>query len=556
MATTSLNEPRFPGTTSIRNLPVEVLLRHTALPPDRDIIEQLVSDTEKKLAGYQVQIDKLRVSLTFLEYKRDGLKKKLSQYRSLLSPVHRLPPEILQNIFTMFNDLLEEERWLRPSEMAPALAVSRVCGRSRDIALSIPSIWSSVAIRFEEWNDQEYRRMNLLTRLYVDHSQKSPLNLILHFDKLLNLDYNVGTIPIPILKTLVQHSERWHTIEFRFITQAVMAHQVFKPITGHLPILTSLRLFGQGGRSLDFRCNLFSDCPALSSLSFEPAGPLTVHCPLPWRQIKSLQIENAFLSSMISTASLCPRTERLAIKWCGGGTYTGNHLSIPHVTRLSIVAEDADEAYCAFKHLTLQGLSSLEISCTSDDDEGEVEDITWKDWNERHIVDFFRRSSGCLITSLSLKYVPISGKQLIQFLHFMPALSSLRLEESSHRKSTRTITRQFLQRLTIDDMEASPFLPKLTDIRLVLREDGLAESVLPNALISRWIPDDTKFKTGVKCIKSVDVVFIAESKEIAGILTSKLRLLRDAGVRVTVTMRIQEAVDGDRYHDYDMPISN
>ncbi|EEB89219.1 hypothetical protein MPER_12708 [Moniliophthora perniciosa FA553] len=462
IASPSSDEPRSPDATYIRNLPIEVLLRHTALPSDRDIIEKLASSTQQELADHQAQIDKLTASLTLLEHKRDKLKKKLSQYRSLLSPVHRLPPEILQNIFTMFNDLPEEERWLRPSEMAPVLAVSGTCGRWRDIALSTPPIWSSIAIRFEKrWDDQEYHRMNLLTQLFVHHSQKSPLKLILHFDKLLSLyDEVVGLDVIPVLKTLVQHSKRWHTVEFRFITQAVMAHQVFMPITGRLPILTNLRLFGQGG-SPDFHCDLFRDCPALTSLSYEPAGPLTAHCPLPWGQIKSLQIENALPNSMISTASLCPNLKRLAIRWCGGRTYTGDPSlasCVPHLVPWS--PKDSGPGLLCFSNYphvfgrTVLLKNSPCISRTMT--RKKLRTFAWKDWDEGPIVDFFRRSSGCSITSLSLKYVPISDKQLIQFLRFKPAPSSLTLEESSRPRSTRSITQRFLLRLTFCDKEASP----------------------------------------------------------------------------------------------------
>ncbi|EEB92063.1 hypothetical protein MPER_09481 [Moniliophthora perniciosa FA553] len=198
------------------------------------------------------------------------------------------------------------------------------------------------------------------------------------------------------------------------------------------------------------------------------------------------------------------------------------------VKHLSIVAMVADEAYCAFKYLTLQRLSSLEISCAAGRGEEVIEDIMWKEWDEQHIVDFFGRSTGSSVTSLSLRYVPISGEQLLQLLWLMPALCYLRVEESSSDQLTitnRTITQPFLQRLTIDIQDSSPsFLPKLTNIGLVLREDGLVENMLPSALISRLIPDDLKFEVGVECIKSVEVILIAASEETVGVLKSKLQL--------------------------------
>ncbi|EEB92811.1 hypothetical protein MPER_08625, partial [Moniliophthora perniciosa FA553] len=182
MDTTSSIETRFPDTASSRNDPMHLLLRHTTSPSQRPVIEQLASGMEDELAIYEAEMDKLKVSPASLEHERNALKKNLSQYRS---PVHRLPPEILGKIFTMFNDLPEEERWLEPTDTAPALAVSRTCRRWRDIALSLPSIWSSIAIAFKErWSNQESRLLDLTTRLFLDRSQTSPLILILSLDGL------------------------------------------------------------------------------------------------------------------------------------------------------------------------------------------------------------------------------------------------------------------------------------------------------------------------------------------------------------------------------------
>ncbi|ESK86013.1 hypothetical protein Moror_9424 [Moniliophthora roreri MCA 2997] len=536
MATTSLNESPFPERSSIRDLPVEILLRHTTSPLHRLVIEQLASDAEKELTVYQAEIDRLRVSPAFLKRKRDGLKEKLSQYRSLLSPAHWLPPEILGYIFSIFNDLSNHEKWLQPSKTAPALVVSGTCGKWRDVALSFPSLWSSIFIRFEEqWEDPEYHRLDLITRLFLERSQKSPLKLTLMFDDLLSLDDGDGAVSI--LKILVRHCERWHTVEFLFMAQRVIAHEVFKPIAGCLPILTNLRFSGVEDKTegpLDFHCDLFSDCPALISVACKLHCPFAMSWPLPWGQIRSLCIDNTYTADTVLIASFCPNIERLVIKWCGGDVYTGDHLCIPGVTHLSIAAVDADEAYCIFKYLTLPRLSSLEISCTDGRDHAKY--LPWIEWDEQYIADFFRRSAGCSVTSLLLKYVPISDEQLIQLLRFMPALSSLRIVESGlylFGNPNLTITRRFLQRLSIDDT-APPLLPKLTNIKLVLHDDDLVSDVLPNALRSRWITDDMKLKIGVECIKSIDVTLIAESREIFEVLTTKLQFLRDAGAWVTL----------------------
>ncbi|EEB89267.1 hypothetical protein MPER_12652 [Moniliophthora perniciosa FA553] len=312
-------------------------------------------------------------------------------------------------------------------------------------------------------------------------------------------------------------------------------------------MLANLALYAQGGeedRPLDSSsCDLFSNCPSLTCVSLTPgrlfSGPFTNHYPLACGQIKALDVYFTEISAALKIATLGTSIEQLALCYCNGDS---SSLLLPGVTHLSVAAMEAGEAYCPFKHLTLQGLSSLEITRGPGyDDDGE----DWEAWNEEPIRDFFERS-GCTVTSLSLRGVPISDEQLIHLLRLMPALSSLCLEEFFGDEdviTNRTVTRQLLQKLTIDDT-SSPFLPKLTDISLVLREDGLADTVLPNALISRWVPDSSQFE--VACIKSVIVALAnlkTESEETIEDLTLKLRFLDKRGVWVSV--RRVEVVTAD-----------
>uniref|UniRef100_A0A0W0G4Z9 F-box domain-containing protein n=1 Tax=Moniliophthora roreri TaxID=221103 RepID=A0A0W0G4Z9_MONRR len=299
----------------------------------------------------------------------------------------------------------------------------------------------------------------------------------------------------------------------------------------------------------NFRCDLFSICPALTSVLYEPAGLLMIHCPLPWIQLRSLEVINAHTVRMVLMTLLCPKLKRLTVICCGGEAWPVDSVLIPGVMCLSIVTEDADKAYCAFKHLMLPQLSSLEISCTTGNFEREPEGAKWEEWDEQLIMDFFNHSAGCAMTSLLLRSMPILDEQLIQFLRFMPVLSSLTLKESANDKSiivNWTITQQFLQRLTISHHNSSaPLLCKLTDIKPVLHNDGLVENVLPNALISRWIPDVQRSKIGIESIHSVYVFVLTEGREFAmtrksvKVLVSKLRVLIHAGVRVRVALSIR-----------------
>uniref|UniRef100_A0A0W0F760 F-box domain-containing protein n=1 Tax=Moniliophthora roreri TaxID=221103 RepID=A0A0W0F760_MONRR len=529
---------------------IDILLRNTASPSDRPWIENMAKDAERELEAYEAEINKLRSSLALLEHKRDVSKEKLFRCRSLLSPVHRLPPEILGDIFTILIDLPAKERWLS-SKTHPALAVSRTCGRWRDIAIATPSVWSTVAICFNITScvRLSYSQLHSLTRLFLDRSRRCPLKLVLDFDDRAPYRWDAQPHTISILKTLVQHSERWRTVELLYLKQSMIVHEVFAPIAGHLPILTDLTISSSNdwddlAEDDDVYIDLFSDSPALTSISYEPSCPLTPQSPLPWRQIRSVRIKNAYYTEAIQIAPLWTNVEQLTFKQCGYRGRSTDHrdyLAIPSVTHLSLAARQEWEADFAFECFTLRQLSSLEISSI---------DGSWDVWDQRLLTDFLIRSA-CTITSLSLKRVPVTDEELIQLLRLMPMLKSLQLEEKSDDMpqssfAKRTITRRFLQKLTIDGQDESPpFLPKLMDIGLVLYDDGLAERALPTALLSRWISNGGNgSKRSVDCIKSIDIVFIGEDKGPVEILETKLQPLRDA--RVWMSLRVAPmAVDED-----------
>ncbi|KAI3621720.1 hypothetical protein WG66_016718 [Moniliophthora roreri] len=520
------------GATSSR-ASIERLFRSTITSSDRSVLEQLVKDVEKELTSYQAEIDKLTASLEFLKHKRDGARNRLLQYRSSLSPVHRLPPEVLQHIFGMIGNHL-----LKPSKTPDALAVSATCGRWRDVAISTPFLWSFISINFARWK-RNYRVLVSFTQLFMERSRSCPLELALDFQE---IDV-VSDEMVPSLKNLVLHSNRWRSLKLRHIHKGILAHKILKPIVGRLPLLSFLKLYGPYGQRLpnDFRCDLFSDCPSLSSIEFQPFNPLRPEVRLPTEQIKSCVVFNSSSDDAFRSISSFPSVERLEIECCGGREYGGDHLVIPSVNHLTILASTPEQAYGAFKYTTLPQLTSPKISRGNG-----ASDTTWKHWDKLHISNFFIRSA-CKLTSLSLRYVPISDDQLIHFLRLMPSLESLCVEESADPKSNQTITQRFFNRLAISHHNMSPhFLPKLTAVRLVLHEDGLVENVLPKTLISGWVPDARyASEVGIDSIKSIDIMFIAENEDPVETLISKLRWMRGAGVMVTVAAQIIEFKEGE-----------
>uniref|UniRef100_A0A0W0F398 F-box domain-containing protein n=2 Tax=Moniliophthora roreri TaxID=221103 RepID=A0A0W0F398_MONRR len=467
--------------------------------------------------GYQTEINKLKATLASLEQKRDGLKKKIAQYRSLLSPIHRLLPEVLQHI--LHYAMPKPVNWFEPS--------------------SIPSTLSlASAIDFNKWGKQKFHALNHLVRLFFDRTGVSAFTLILDFG---NKKLHNGWLPC--LETLVRHSNRWRSLELR-ISRSVLEHSASIPIKGRLPILSHLDISGPLGESdPQFRCDLFTACPVLSSIELCPPSPFTdAACPLPWGQIRNLTLWGCSGIDGLSVLNLLQNVDSLTLQNFGASNeiYGGEHIN-SDVKRLVIHAECNAEVHCILTNATFPSLSSLDIRGDS------RQPNDWTKWEEKPLVDFLIRSP-CTITTLSLKYIPISDQQTIWLLQHLPMTLCLEEYFSTDDSSTANhiITHVFLDKLTVDHARASPsFLPKLTRIRLALHYDRLKKLALVKAVASRWITDEVySLEIGLTSVESIDIVLIDSEDAQVQNLTEELQWMADAGLRVTIAaLKLEEDKD-------------
>uniref|UniRef100_A0A0W0G674 Uncharacterized protein n=1 Tax=Moniliophthora roreri TaxID=221103 RepID=A0A0W0G674_MONRR len=150
--------------------------------------------------------------------------------------------------------------------------------------------------------------------------------------------------------------------------------------------------------------------------------------------------------------------------------------------------EDLD---CVFLNITLPDLSSLKIS--GKDDKDDKPDEPWTKIDERSISDFVQ-GSACSITSLCLRWLPLTDPQTITLLRLLPELGTLHIEEQvqahSYRRTNKIVTSAFAKQLAMDlvDTPSTPFLPRLKDLTFVIHNRGLNQQGLSNAIISRWLP--------------------------------------------------------------------
>ncbi|KAJ3887785.1 hypothetical protein GG344DRAFT_16330, partial [Lentinula edodes] len=140
----------------------------------------------KDAAGYDVEASRLKSQLMYIEAQKKNLQDYTRKIRFLLSPIRRIPNEILIRIFEFACDTnwFTQKPSLYPQlddqkSQLPALTVSAVCSRWRSLSTSSPRLWNSLYLEIltPYKNVEEGKRFQLALELYLERSACAPLYL-------------------------------------------------------------------------------------------------------------------------------------------------------------------------------------------------------------------------------------------------------------------------------------------------------------------------------------------------------------------------------------------
>ncbi|KAF7356296.1 F-box domain-containing protein [Mycena venus] len=209
---------------------VEPETRHYALltsnePPEESestFIQSLISKTDAPLARLDKEISKLQEHLKMLEEAREFLRGYRTWNKAIFSPLRRIPPEVLREIFSWtlpsIRDALHSGRF----EMGQSpWVLTQVCSRWRAVSISTPSLWSQVAIDYPQNLRTSSTYSLSLVEAQIQRSQK----LKIHFYGNHKMD---SRVQIQMFELLSQHSSHWEELSIG-LTSAIA------------PLLTSLR---------------------------------------------------------------------------------------------------------------------------------------------------------------------------------------------------------------------------------------------------------------------------------------------------------------------------
>jgi hypothetical protein len=392
----SFHEPLKPPVSLVPSL-----LGTYAVPTNAEVadIHSTLLETKSKLLTLDHDIKLLEAVLKSRRRERRTLKKFHDAHDSLLSPVRRLPPELLSEIFML---LPTPSEVLGPTDWDATFILGAVCSHWRKLALSTPRLWCTIYVNLDRGNPESKADM---VRTWLERSGQCPLSFGLegeHDDCIIH----------PIIDVVIQHS---HRLQFFDVWLPCTVMTVFAPLRGQLPMLQSLTFndptYG-GPDSSPY--DIFADAPHLRTIhigvAYYPSS-----FDLPFAQISECCTSDLSTHECLEVLRKTLNARVHVFEHMYGAIVSNHAPVVSHLHSLSIAQgphEELDPGQI-FDFLTLLSIRELAL-----------EHLQPHVWSRPKFMSFVSRSS-CRLEKLVLICISMSNEDLICILAAMPSLCEL-----------------------------------------------------------------------------------------------------------------------------------
>ncbi|KAJ7272837.1 hypothetical protein C8J57DRAFT_260219 [Mycena rebaudengoi] len=497
-------------------IPIMDALRNYYFPEGRearDIVEAMgLIDLE--FERYDPEISRVRAILETLERKRKSLEVYQERYRSVLSPVRKLPPEILQTIFLICRG--SDPRLLLP-------VVDQVCHRWREVALQTPELWAIVSIGRTRFTYTQ--RNSDLVALFLERSAARMVSLTIW-----------NPVDPRLLQLVSGHCSRWHTLRissanepfYGVLARSLSLHETYLPALERLEIATAYSEPGAEGDAIE----IFEHAPKLWDVVLKNSLEFW---RLPWKQLTRIQYDVSAARDGLQIFQLCP------------------HLVECSIDRLRVPAEQDHPSpfrpSSQLRHLRLsqdtlsaQGSNAILrdfFACVTAPNLVSLEVIG--QFKPADLTDFLSRNR-CQLENLTLGPGYMKDTTIISVLEHLPELKSLVLDAdigTSRQLQNRVISSALLRRLTLYP-ESDCLLPSLTHLTLKTAVN-FQDSELLDVIESRWIPWVAEvYGVPVVRLTSIDVHLCGKREHLSYLSSiEQLRGLFAAGLKVSLQQGTQ-----------------
>ena len=117
-----------------------------AMSEDEVFVQESIQQIELTVESVENEIMRLRRSLTELENYRGQLYERITRHQAILSPIRKLPTEILAEIFLHAADDSKVVWPRKNGEGEIPLLLGKICSYWRTLSHALPQLWSKIRL--------------------------------------------------------------------------------------------------------------------------------------------------------------------------------------------------------------------------------------------------------------------------------------------------------------------------------------------------------------------------------------------------------------------------
>ncbi|KAJ6481255.1 hypothetical protein C8R47DRAFT_1135170 [Mycena vitilis] len=309
-------------------------------PADFNIssLREFVSRGSARRTVLDSRIAPLKAELEKLLGERNSLDAEIRKHEGALSPLRRVPTEIICTIFTLALHPSTYSSNIINVEEGPWV-LSAVCSRWRTIVLSQPCFWTHLFLDFTDDPPESESLAALLPTLeaQLERSQQSPLHVTFRTF----YEFEVEKREQRVLDLIMLHCDRWETVVF--YGPWTLYSPCLESICNELPLLRRLDITVQDIEDDDLGSvlDVFQDCPRLEELYFNSGCYGQDHAivaDLPFPQLRRYNASNSWENHALVLHSASNLVECVLHVIPPDDSMTGRTIVLPHLLRLSVSA--------------------------------------------------------------------------------------------------------------------------------------------------------------------------------------------------------------------------
>ncbi|KAJ7937066.1 hypothetical protein B0H13DRAFT_2648972 [Mycena leptocephala] len=263
--------------------PFDDILRTNVVPSDSECkrIRDFLEGPQKEIVDLTRELKRLDSLRKEISHKRRQLKEFINDHLALVSPVRRLPEDIVRAIFIAS---LSSTRNPAISGQEAPLLLCQICQSWRSIALATPRLWAAIHIVVPD----QSRLQQLADRvsIWFERSGAVPLSISVVLSRTCNPNHHIS----PLYSTLAALSRRWKSLEIPLPEEG---SPLLSVTSENAPLLETVKIDERrGDRSLappDCTSLHFLGTLGLRSLML-PASPTCHEIPVSWKSLTHLKI--------------------------------------------------------------------------------------------------------------------------------------------------------------------------------------------------------------------------------------------------------------------------